>query len=68
MKYHKVDSVCTYCGVGCEISAFLENGKIVKIEPNEKGISNFGRLCIKGKTGYEFLYSENKLKKHLIKK
>ena len=57
-------SVCTYCGVGCEIDAQINQDKIVKIKPLKEGISSGGELCIKGKYGFEFL--NNRLKKHLI--
>jgi formate dehydrogenase major subunit len=57
-------SVCTYCGVGCEIDAEIQDNKIVKINPLKDGISSGGELCIKGRYGYEFL--NNRLKKHLI--
>ncbi|NPA11353.1 MAG: molybdopterin-dependent oxidoreductase [Epsilonproteobacteria bacterium] len=57
-------SVCTYCGVGCEIEATVSNGKIEKISPVKDGVSSGGELCIKGRYGYEFL--NNRLKEHLI--
>ncbi|WP_035907181.1 MULTISPECIES: molybdopterin oxidoreductase family protein [unclassified Lebetimonas] len=57
-------SVCTYCGVGCEIDAKIQDNKIVKINPVKDGISSGGELCIKGKYGFEFL--NNRINKHLI--
>jgi len=57
-------SVCTYCGVGCEIDAEVNEGKITKIKPVKGGLSSGGELCIKGRYGYEFL--NHRLKKHLI--
>ncbi len=57
-------SVCTYCGVGCEIDAEVKNGKIIKIHQVKNGKSSGGELCIKGKYGYEFL--KHRLQKHLI--
>jgi len=62
-----IDSVCTYCGVGCDISAVVD-GKIVKIFAKKDGIVSRGKLCIKGKYGYEYLYHPNRLKNALIKK
>jgi len=55
-------SVCTYCGVGCEIDVDTTDG--IKIKPLKSGISSGGELCIKGKYGYEFL--KRRIKKHLI--
>ena len=57
-------SVCTYCGVGCEIEAEVKNGEIIKIHSVKNGKSSGGELCIKGKYGFEFL--KYRLKKHLI--
>ena len=57
-------SVCTYCGVGCEFDAQVENNKIKKIKPLKNGLSSGGELCIKGRYGYEFLNS--RLKNNLI--
>jgi len=57
-------SVCTYCGVGCEIEAEVKDEKIIKIKPVKNGISSGGELCIKGKYGFDYL--ENRLQKHLI--
>ncbi|EDM23877.1 molybdopterin oxidoreductase family protein [Caminibacter mediatlanticus] len=57
-------SVCTYCGVGCEIDVEVENNMIKKIKPLKNGISSGGELCIKGKYGYDFL--DYRLKNHLV--
>jgi len=57
-------SVCTYCGVGCEIEAEIKDNKIVKIKPVKNGISSGGELCIKGKYGFDFLNC--RLNEHLI--
>ena len=62
-----IDTVCTYCGVGCDISAVVD-GKIVKIFAKKNGIVSRGKLCIKGKYGYEYLYYPNRLKNALVKK
>lgn len=50
-----IESVCTYCGVGCEIQAHIANEKISKIVPQPLGVVNRGKLCIKGKEGFSFL-------------
>lgn len=63
-----IDSVCTYCGVGCDISAEVENGKITKIFAKDEGVVSRGKLCIKGKYGYEYIYHPQRLKNALIKK
>lgn len=63
-----VQSVCTYCGTGCDIVAEVENGSIVKMSADKEGIVSEGRLCIKGKYGYDFLYSPNRVRKPRIRR
>lgn len=61
-----MQSVCGYCGVGCEIEAVAQNNKISKILPVKNGPSSGGALCIKGSLGFDFAHSENRLKTNLI--
>ncbi len=57
----KIDSVCTYCGVGCDITAEVENNKIKSIKADPKGVVSRGKLCVKGKQGFDFVHSPNRL-------
>ncbi len=63
-----IDSVCAYCGVGCDISATVQNNQIKSISAKKEGTVSQGELCIKGKFGYDFVHSPNRLKKVKIKK
>jgi formate dehydrogenase major subunit len=63
-----IQSVCTYCGVGCDINATVIDNKIVKIDGNKDGTVSRGKLCIKGKDGYDFVDSKNRLNDIKIKK
>ena len=63
-----IDTVCTYCGVGCDISFKLDNGQIVKAFAKKEGTVSQGKLCIKGRKGWEYLYSPYRIKKPRIKK
>lgn len=63
-----VNSVCTYCGVGCEISATVEDNKVVKIEGLKEGVVSRGKLCIKGKKGFKFLSAKERIRQPLIEK
>ncbi len=63
----KVRTTCVYCGVGCQMDMWVRNDKIVKVrgameEPNH------GRLCVKGRFGYEFVANEERLTRPLIKR
>ena len=57
-----IRSVCTYCGVGCEIGW---NGK--EVVPVKEGIVSKGKLCVKGKFGYQFLNSSERIRGALVK-
>ncbi|MEA2092018.1 MAG: formate dehydrogenase, partial [Campylobacterota bacterium] len=65
-----IDSVCTYCGVGCDIAAHVntKTNKIEKIFAHPDGIVSQGKLCIKGKYGYDFVDTPDRLRIPRIKK
>lgn len=63
-----IDSVCTYCGVGCDIAAKVKDNKIQSIFAHPYGVVSQGNLCIKGKYGYEFLDTIDRLRIPRIKK
>ena len=65
-----VDSVCTYCGVGCDIAAHVDTqeNKIVKVFAHPDGVVSQGKLCIKGKYGYDFVDSKERLRTPRISK
>jgi formate dehydrogenase major subunit len=63
-----IDSVCTYCGVGCDILATIEDNQIKSISARSEGEVSEGELCIKGKLGFDFAQSKNRLKQVKIKK
>ncbi len=66
-EYRKVNTICPYCGVGCGIIVYVKNNKIVKIKGDKDSPVNNGFLCIKGKFAFEYVHSEDRLKKPLIK-
>jgi formate dehydrogenase major subunit len=63
-----IDSVCTYCGVGCDIVGEVEENKIQKIYAAKDGYVSQGKLCIKGKYGFDFVTSEQRIRKPRIKR
>ncbi len=65
-----IDSVCTYCGVGCDIAASVDTktNKIQKIFAHPDGVVSQGKLCIKGKYGFDFVDAPDRLKIPRIKK
>lgn len=63
----KVRTTCPYCGVGCQLWLHVKEGRIVKVTGVEDAAPNEGRLCVKGRFGYDFIYSNERLKTPLIK-
>ncbi len=64
----KIKTTCPYCGVGCQIELWVQNGKIVRSIGVENVMPNDGRLCVKGRFGYDFIQSKDRLINPLIKK
>jgi formate dehydrogenase major subunit len=64
----EVKTVCTYCGVGCNIYLGVRGNQIVSARGDRDSIVNKGRLCVKGRFGYEFVNHEERLRVPLIKK
>ncbi len=63
----KTRTICTFCGVGCEMYLKTKNNLVVGVEPSN-GPANKGMLCVKGKFGFEFINHSDRLKTPLIKK
>ncbi len=63
----KVRTTCPYCGVGCQLWLHMKGERIVKVTGVEDGMPNKGRLCVKGRYGYDFIYSRERLTTPLIK-
>lgn len=63
-----VRTTCHYCGVGCQLDLYIKDQKIVKVDGVEDAKPNLGRLCFKGRFGFDFIHSQERLTKPLIKK
>jgi formate dehydrogenase alpha subunit len=62
-----VRTTCVYCGVGCQLDLWIKGGRIVRVrgvdtEPNR------GRLCVKGRFGYQFIENPDRLTTPLIRR
>ncbi len=65
----KVRTTCSFCGVGCQMDVFVQDNKIVKIDGADSDLApNHASLCVKGRFGYEFVSSPERLTLPLIKK
>jgi NADP-reducing hydrogenase subunit HndD len=63
----KIRTTCPYCGVGCQQWLHISDGKIIKVTAVEDAEPNRGRLCVKGRFAYDFIYSDERLKTPLIR-
>ena len=63
----KVRTTCSYCGVGCQIYLHVIDGKVVKVTGVEEFGPNYGSLCVKGRFGFDFINSPERLTTPLIK-
>jgi predicted molibdopterin-dependent oxidoreductase YjgC len=54
----EVDTVCPYCGVGCNLTLHVQNDAIVKVtSPDDHDVTR-GNLCIKGRFGYQYVQNK----------
>lgn len=65
---NRVKTTCTYCGCGCQLELNAVNNNIISVTSQDEEGTNQGSLCVKGRFGYEFIGSEERLTKPLIKK
>lgn len=63
----EVKTTCPYCGVGCGMILQVREDRIVGVKGDKSSEVNRGRLCVKGRFGYDFLYSPDRLKTPLIR-
>ena len=68
-KLDAVDTVCPYCGVGCALTYYVdrERGGISFAEGRDQSLGSQGRLCVKGRYGWDYAASTQRLTKPLIR-
>ena len=62
-----VASLCPYCGVGCQTTYHIRDNNILRVL-GRNGPSNLGRLCVKGRFGFDYVHHPQRLLKPLIRK
>lgn len=62
-----VQSICTYCGVGCTIDLNVKDGKVIRVTSTPEGAVNGMRLCVKGRYGYDFVHHNDRLSKPMVR-
>jgi len=63
----EVKSVCPFCGVGCQVSLKVKGDKVKFVEGID-GPANEGRLCVKGRFGFDYIHHDHRLTKPLIRR
>ena len=63
----KVESVCPYCGVGCQLTYNVKDNKILFVEGRD-GPANRERLCVKGRYGFDYAHHPHRLTVPLIRR
>lgn len=64
----KVKTTCPYCGCGCNFDLNVRDGQVIGVTSNPTAAVNGRHLCVKGRFGYDFVNSPDRLTKPLIKK
>ena len=62
-----VDTLCPYCGVGCQTKVHVKDNKILYVDGRD-GPSNNNRLCVKGRFGFDYIHHPDRLKTPLIRR
>src|SRR5690606_30662643 len=62
-----VDTVCPYCGVGCQTRVYVKDDRIVQVD-GRGGPANENRLCVKGRFGYDYVRHPERLTVPLVRR
>ncbi len=62
-----VDSVCPYCGVGCLLRYHVKDNRLLQVQGRD-GPANHGRLCVKGRYGFDYVHHPHRLTTPLIRR
>ena len=63
----QVESVCPYCGVGCQLTFHIKGNRILYVKGRD-GPANQSRLCVKGRYGFDYIYHPERLTRPLVRK
>jgi predicted molibdopterin-dependent oxidoreductase YjgC len=63
-----VRTVCPYCGVGCKMDLHIKDNLIYRVRAPFDAAPNYGKLCVKGRFGHDFLWHPDRLTTPLIRR
>ena len=66
-RTRSVDTLCPYCGVGCQTKVHVKDDKILYVDGRD-GPANNNRLCVKGRFGFDYIHHPDRLTKPLIRR
>ncbi len=61
-------TTCPFCGVGCTLDLHIHDNVIYRVTSPFDSVVNHGNLCVKGRFGYDFLYSEKRVSVPLVRR
>ncbi|MBL9167699.1 MAG: formate dehydrogenase subunit alpha [Verrucomicrobiales bacterium] len=64
----KTRTVCTYCGVGCNLNVATKGGEILSIQAPTDSVVNHSHTCLKGRYAFRFVGHPDRLRKPLIRR
>ncbi len=67
VQINRTKTVCTYCGVGCSFEIWTKGRKILKVEPTLDGPANQVSTCVKGKFGWQYANSAERITTPLVR-
>jgi predicted molibdopterin-dependent oxidoreductase YjgC len=66
-EFQKVRTICSYCGVGCTLVLNVKGGEIVRVTSDREAGVNQGLTCVKGRFGFDYVHSSDRLKEPLVR-
>ena len=67
-KFDKVvNTLCPFCGVGCQTAVAVQDNRVVQVD-GRNGYANENRLCVKGRFGFDYVASSERLTKPLMRR
>jgi len=63
----EVNTICAYCGVGCGLYLGVRGDTITRARGERSNPVNRGELCVRGRFGYHFVHSPDRLSSPLVR-
>ncbi len=63
-----VRTVCPYCGVGCQLDLHVRDRRVFRVGAPFDSPPNYGKLCVKGRFGHDYLWHPDRLTTPLIRR